>query len=323
MYQIRKIETKDKEAIFKLIDAINASDNLGYSLTDEWFDYAVAEAGEHMFIGGTAEGQLVALGTCMIDHVTKDYAQVNVMVHPDHRQQGLGDQVMQAIVDHVATLNKDKNRGYAIKTLEAMAKKRLLESMSFIEKHGFKPAMYSWEMSKSLDAYDFDDELEDNKKITATRKAYKLRLAEQNPEDTALYIAMMAESFGHEVDAKYYEQIFQDPSIKLYYFGNKLVGGTKPVGMLAVQYRDKTQTAYLFDIAINEKLRRRGLGSAMIIDAIEIIRQAPIQAVGPVADPSWQKVSLSVDGVDKGTLELYKKLGFTEVDEDVIMTKMI
>jgi ribosomal protein S18 acetylase RimI-like enzyme len=355
MITIRNINIQDKQQIYSLIDAVNEHDQLGYSLTDEWFDYVIEEAGEHIFVvvNSLVESEaantssilineykdIVGLATCMIDHIGKQMAQINIIVHPEYRNQGIGTLLYNQIIEHLASYTADNtdvdstdsnvdNYGtdnYAIVNLEVIVKKRLINSLRFVEKRGFTPNLFIWELEKELvtkDAGNKDIYSMDN--INNIVGNYSLRLAhelssETNCENTSKadgktdnridieeYINMMESTFGHQVDEEYYIQTFADPSIKLYFFWNQ----SDVIGMISIQLRDNISTGYLFDIAIKEQYRGQGLGRLMICQALDIIKQH-----------NMQRASLVVDGTNQKAFSLYEKLGFQVVDEDIIMVK--
>jgi len=305
MFTIRNVILQDKQGIYSLIDAVNEHDQLGYSLNDEWFDYVIKEAGEHIFVAvDSLVGGIAAIATCMIDHVGKEVAQINIIVHPEYREQGIGTSLYNKVIKHLTSYTADSNAGdtygtdnYAIARLEAIVKKRLTNSLRFVKKRGFKPYIYSWELQLDLTTNNLTgNSLVDSK--------YHLRLAADN--DSEEYIHMMQECFGHQVDDGHYRQMFADSSVKLLF----LLDQSQIVGMISIQYRDNVSTGYLFDIAIKEQYRGQGLGSFMISQAINIIKKH-----------NMQKASLVVDGANKKALSLYEKLGFHVVDEDIIMVK--
>jgi len=371
MVTIRNINIQDKQGVYSLIDAVNEHDQLGYSLTDEWFDYVIEEAGEHIFVvvNSLVESEaantssilineykdIVGLATCMIDHIGKQMAQINIIVHPEYRNQGIGTLLYNQIIEHLASYTADNtdvdstdsnvdNYGtdnYAIVDLEVIVKKRLINSLRFVEKRGFTPNLFIWELEKELvtkDAGNKDIYSMDN--INNIVGNYSLRLAhelssETNCENTSKadgktdnridieeYINMMESIFGHEVDEDYYNQTFTDPSVKLYFFvkaptnthtsqpTDQSINQLPIIGMISIQLRDNISTGYLFDIAIKEQYRGQGLGKLMISQALDIIRKH-----------NMQRASLVVDGTNQKAFSLYEKLSFQVVDEDIIMVK--
>src|SRR5690554_1999847 len=96
---IRNISHLDKSNIFQLIEALNQKDQLSYSLTEEWFEHVLNEAGEDMFVATQAE-QIIGLATCMIHPVDETQAVVNIMVEPKHRSQGCGQRLYIQMLEH-------------------------------------------------------------------------------------------------------------------------------------------------------------------------------------------------------------------------------
>ena len=70
--------------------------------------------------------------------------------------------------------------------------------------------------------------------------------------------------------------------------------------------------AYIYDIAILKEHRGQGLGSYLLKSCIRGLK-----------DKDIHKVSLLVTGDNKRALELYRRIGFKEVDIDLIMTKRV
>ena len=88
-FKITNIEKHHKDKIYKLIEEINREDNLSYSLTEEWLDYVIENAGEGIFLGFNGD-ELAGLGTAMINPAYRDQGSLNVVVCPDYRGKGLG-----------------------------------------------------------------------------------------------------------------------------------------------------------------------------------------------------------------------------------------
>ncbi|OEF97727.1 GNAT family N-acetyltransferase [Desulfuribacillus alkaliarsenatis] len=311
MITIRNIEKEDKQQVLELIEIINQQDNLGYSLTDEWFEYVIKEAGEHIFVAldttslnclsvhDSDKHQVVGLATCMIDSISKQSAQINIIIHPAYRKRGTGTALYNKIIQHIEP--------YPIVRLEAIAKKRLKQSVSFMENRKFKPAIYSWQMELGLtNVGNIKSSMPINQKIQL-RPATELDFFE--------YRETMHSCFSHEISHIQYEQIFKDLSIKLYFYEMiepQYSQGKIVVGMIAMQIRRNVSTGYLFDIAIKEAYRGNGYGRQMICEALNNLKQM-----------NMHKAALIVEGTNKKALSLYSNLGFVIVDEDIIMEKMI
>ena len=50
-FKITNIEKYHKNRIHKLLEEINKEDHLNYSLTEEWLDYVIENAGKGIFLG--------------------------------------------------------------------------------------------------------------------------------------------------------------------------------------------------------------------------------------------------------------------------------
>ena len=308
MSSIRLMRVSDRDDIMELIDAVNQQDFLQYSLTDEWFEYVLKEAGEHLFVAEKEiafemenlqvihQLKVVGFATCMIDWVSNEACQMNVIVHPQHRRQGIGSALFQKLLEH--------SQEYQLQKAEALVKQRLQASTRFAERRNFLPVIYSWTMEIVLDKNKHST-IQYPEKLNTD---YQLRQAQA--DDLHIYMYMMEECFQHQVDSKHFQQMFTDPSVALYFFTEQSTGTV--VGMITIQYRRNLAMVYLYDIAILPVFQQQGFGSRMIIAALEVAKQSRMEKAG-----------LVVDGVNKNALSLYGKLGFKEVDEDILMEKSL
>lgn len=287
-FTIQNIKKHHKNSIYKLIESINEEDKLSYSLTDEWLDYVTQNAGEGIFLGFYRE-DLVGLGTCMINPVYKEQATLNVVVSPEYRNKGLGSILYNKIYEFA--------KGQEVRIVEAYVKKRLVNGVDFAEKRGFNTTMYSWEMELFLDSMEFS--FKDRKDLNF-RKAKK--------EDGFQYKNIIYDAFLDEVGEDYIGEILKDPSILIY----TLERENKIIGAATVQLREDLSMAYIYDIAILKDHRGQGLGSYLIKSCLNTIKKSNLE-----------RASLSVTGENKDALRLYKKLGFKEVDIDLIMVKEV
>lgn len=287
-FKIITIDQDHKEDIQKLIEEINQEDNLKYSLTDQWLDYVIENAGGGIFLGFHGE-VLVGLGTAMINSRYKDQGALNVVVSPRYRNKGLGSILYKKAYD----FHKKEN----VKVVEAFVKERLVNGVDFAEKRGFNIGMYSWEMELDLKNLDFSFE---NIEELNYRKAL--------PKDGLDYRKIIFDAFGDDLGEDSLIESLKDPSIFVYI----LEEGNKAIGSASVQLRKDLSLAYIYDIAILRDHRGRGLGSHLIEACIRALKEKDID-----------KASLLVTGENKRALELYRKIGFKEVDIDFIMVKEI
>lgn len=286
-FKIVNIEKKHKEKIFNLIEEINKKDKLNYSLTEEWLDYVIENAGQGIFLGFHGN-QLAGMGTAMINSAYKDQGTLNVVVDPLYRNMGLGA----ILYDHIYDYAKEKN----IRIVESYVKERLDHGLYFAEKKDFSPSMYSWEMDLDLNDLAWKFEEKENLKL---RKASK--------KDGYIYKEIIYDAFKDKIKEDSLGQALEDPSNLVYILEKE----NKALGSASVQLREES-SAYMYDIAILSKHRGQGLGLHLIKACLMDLKAKDID-----------RVSLLVTGENIGALGLYRKIGFREVDRDIIMLKEV
>ncbi|ABR46994.1 GCN5-related N-acetyltransferase [Alkaliphilus metalliredigens QYMF] len=284
----RNIKKEDKEEINKLIQVLNKRDDLGYSITDEWLDYVIQEAGEGIFVA-VYEEKLIGLATCMINQMDKTQAAINVVIHPEYRSQGFGSTLYYKVMNYV----KDKK----IKAVETYVKKRLHNAVGFAQKRNFETVLYSWHMELELNEANF--QLLERQNIVF-RKAIM--------SDDKSYAQIINQCFGDGLDNSALGHLLRDPSIRVY----MLEGEGEVIGTTTMQLREKLSLGYIYDVAIIEQYRGQGLGSYMLKNCLDELKHNHIN-----------KASLLVAGGNKNALALYERVGFKEVDTDMIMQKII
>lgn len=286
-FKITNIKKRYKNSIYKLIEEINKEDDLGYSLTDEWLDYVIENVSEGIFLAFNGE-KLAGLATSMINPVYSDQATLNVVVSPEYRNKGLGSILYNKIYEFANM--KD------VKVVEGFVKKRLTNGVEFAEKRGFNLSMYSWEMELLLDDIDFIFDV-----------GLGLNFRRANKEDELNYKKIIYDAFADELGDYSLMQTLKDSSIIIYILEKE----NKAIGSVTVQLRKNLSLAYCYDIAILKEYRGQGLGSYLLKSCIKELKEYNIH-----------KVSLLVTGENKRALQLYRKIGFKEIDIDLIMTKM-
>lgn len=287
-FEITNIEKHHKDKIHKLIEEINIEDDLNYSLTEEWLDYVIENAGEGIFLGFNGE-KLAGMGTAMINPVYKDQASLNVVIAPDYRGKNLGSILFDRIYDFT--------RGADVKIVEAYVKKRLVDGVKFAENKGFNTSMYSWEMKLNLDSVVFD-----------LKELLGLNLRKAREEDALNYKKIILDGFDDEVGEDVLIQALKDPSIIIYILEKE----NQVIGSATVQSREDLSLAYIYDIVILKEYRGQGMGSYLLKSCIMALKEKDID-----------RASLQVTGENKRALELYRKIGFKEVDIDLIMLRRV
>lgn len=279
---------KDKEEIFKLIDAVNRGDKLHYSITEEWLDYVMDEAGEGLMVGYRGD-LLVGLGTCMINPEDSNQATFNVVIHPEMRNQGFGTALYHGLLEYA--------RQKHVQTVEAYVKKRLENAVRFALTKGFQVVLYSWQMELSLKKTGTPYE---------TMKSVAFRRTEAS--DGKAYASIVYECFGDSVEEDSLRRLLKDPSIAVYLLENQ----GEIIGSVAMQLRRNLSLGYIYDVAVLKEHRGQGLASYLL-------KQAKIE----LEKAGMKKASLLVAGENKAALRLYEKEGFQITDTDFVMQKTL
>ena len=287
---IRTIQKEDKQGINELIEILNRTDSLGYTLTDEWLDYVIEISGKGIFVAFIGY-KLVGLATCMINQMDTNQATVNVVIHPDYRRQGIGSM----LYNHIITCSKANN----IRILEAYIKKRLDNSVDFAKKRGFCPVLYSWQMDLEVNNIKHDL-LDQNKGAFTFREA--------TMKDNSIYAEIINQTFGDALDDSAFGQLLKDSSVRVYMLEKE----GKIIGSTTIQFKTKLSVGYIYDVAVVAEYRRQGLGIHMLKNCINELKINNID-----------KASLLVTGENESAMKLYHRLGFKEVEIDIIMQRKL
>jgi len=286
MLKIETIQQKHKNGIYLLLEILNKIDNLGYSLTDQWLDYIIQAKSESVFLAMDKEN-LIGIATCMISETDNTHAVLNIAIHPKYRKQGIGSKLNDRAMNYM----KEKN----IKTVESYVKKRLKSSLEFAEKRGFYPVLYAWQMDLAVRKM---------KKDLTNFKDTALTFRQATVKDNHTYANIINHTFGDALDQNVLGEMLKDPSIRVYILKRK----GKVIGSATVQLRINLSLGYIYDVAIVEQYRGQGFGSYLLKKCIEELCTFNIATA-----------SLTVTGQNKQALGLYHKLGFKEVDTDIIL----
>ena len=274
-----------------MLEALNEIDNLGYSLTHEWLDYIIQETSESVFVAMEKEN-LVGIATCMINEMDNTNATINIAVHPQYRNRGVGSQLHNKVISYA----KYKN----IKAIEAYVKERLDSAGKFAEKRGFYPVLYAWQMDLVLGEKKFyETKTKWNNTVLTFRKA-TLR-------DNHTYAHIINQVFEDQLDHTVLGQLLKDPSVGVYMLEKE----GKVIGSTTIQMRDKLSVGYIYDVAIMPQYRGQGFGSYMLR-----------KCLGVLQDRNLAIVTLTVTGQNKDALALYHRLGFREVDVDIVLGRV-
>lgn len=288
--KIENIQRKHKQGIHLLLKKLNKVDNLGYSLTDQWLDHVIKRTSESIFVA-VDKKEILGLATCMVNEVDDTHAVINVVVDPDYRNQGIGTKLYNTVFTYTESNN--------IKELETYVKKRIEHATKFADNKGFSPLLYAWEMELEVEKAKCDRENTNNKDLTFRQATLK---------DNEIYADIINRVFGDPLTSSVLGQLLQDTSVRVYILEEE--GQT--VGSITTQIRGDLSLGYIYDVAVLEQYRQQGLGSYMLLEAIEKLKAENIATV-----------SLTVTGQNEKALGLYRKLGFKETDIDIIMGKSV
>lgn len=287
LIEISTIEPKHKPGIHNLLEAINQSDQLAYSLTDEWLDYIIQNASQGVFIALRGD-QLIGLGTCMTNEIDETHGVINIIVHPGYRKRGTGSKLYQTIIKYA----KEND----IKVLEAYIKERLHNTVNFAEKRGFIANAYAWEMSLAI---------REGLANLSAKNPKGLTFRQAKLEDNDCYAAIINQTFGDSLGSGILEELLQDPSVQVFI----LEKDGQAIGSTTIQLKTNLSLGYIYDVAILKPYRGQGFGTYMLNQSIKVLDSQQLDTA-----------TLVVTGQNKGALALYKKLGFEEKDVDILGT---
>lgn len=290
MIKIENIKTKHKNGIYSLIEKVNQVDNLGYSLEEKWLDYIIKEQNESVFIG-TKEDEVIALATCMINEMDNSHAMINIIVDPMYRKQGIGSK----LYDVLMTYAKDKN----IKTVEVYIKERLDAAVRFVEKRNFSAVLYVWKLDLKINDFKIDSSKLDDRSLIFRQATIK---------DRKVYKDIINQAFDEKLDESALELALQDPSVRIYLLENH----GQALATVSMQIRTSLSTGYIYDVAVVKECRGRGYGRYMLEKSIEKLQSMDIDLA-----------TLTVSGENKEALSLYHKIGFKEMDMDILGSKSL
>lgn len=285
--KVRKIKKTDKSAVLKLINSVNSKDLLEYSITDEWFDYSVENTAALIFAAFHGD-DLVALSACMADYKSM-IGDINIIVHPEYRKKGAGSLLYSETTAIASSMG--------LKALEGYTQKRLKDSVSFALNKGFSQTSLSLEM---------EIELEGNNLPIANLPDMNFIKAE--PLDWQAYTRIVNNAFGYSADQNYFNMLFQDPSIEIFFICKR----EEAIGTATIQLKEDISAGYLYDMAILQEFRHKGIGSLLIANCLSRLKALKIK-----------KASLVVDGQNYDAIRLYKKFGLQEKDTGMHFRKIL
>lgn len=286
--KIRNITGDDIKAMKEFAEAVNSQDNLEISIPDHAIDFFLSneEVRNSMFLA-YLDDKLIGFASCMRNVSNSENGNFELIIHPNYRQQGLG-RIMYGVL-----LEQGKSKG--MRNITAFAKERMQQSLDFLQNRGFAPQSYSWKMDLGLSNIDYKiipADLCNIRKITL--------------EDGKTYADIMNAGFKKAGDELYTEKSFEmmlkNPEEYVFFIEQD----GKIVATAAVSLEKDISRGYIHNVTVYSDYRGRGFGEISLNHCINIIKEAGLS-----------KASLNVYGDNKNALNLYKKLGFEEMDTHV------
>ena len=236
------------------------------------------------------EGRLIAYAA----FIRNDY--VDVYVHPDHRARGLGERLLEWSerrgVERAAP-GAELRLGQVVTSTDASAR-RLLES------RGYEPVRTYWRMSMPL---------EESPPRPAWPEGVRVRTFDQERDTRAVYALVQdafrdnerhaAESF-EEWQAFMIDREAFEPGLWFIAEANGEIVGC----VLCPNYDDE---GWVRQLAVARDWRRRGLGTALLRQAMSELSRRGRREIGLVVD-SWNRT---------GAKEMYERAGMTVAREHV------
>lgn len=287
--KIKFFEGSDKENIKRLAKTINLQDELELSIPERVFEYILSQPHlrENTMLAYHND-ELIAFAACIKNSKEGDEANLQLVVHPDYRNKGLGKMLYDII--------SDKSKICKVKKMTAFAKEHMEHSVKFLKDRDFKIHKYMWKMDYNLrdivckaipsDEYSFE----------------QLSMADLNK-----YVDIMNAGFKKEGDVLYNENSFQmllsNPDEYVFFVKYQdLVVATAAIG-----FQRDIESGYIHNVTVYNDYRGKGLGEMALNHCINKVKEAGLS-----------KAALNVDGENKNALGLYKKIGFDESNTDII-----
>lgn len=286
--RIENPERKNLESWAAFVDAVNSRDKLELSIPEQTLEFILSneEFRKGIFIA-YLQDEIIGFAGCMKNISKPQDASLQVIIHPDYRQRGLGSRMYDIIFEHAKMCG--------VKNIAAFAKEHMQQAMDFVQKRGFKPDKYSWKMDLNIIDNDYRTINMDN-----------CRIRRITIEDNKDYIAIMNAGFKKDGDELYTEKSFEltlrNPDTYVFFIEQD----GKITATAAVGLESTVNRGYIHNVTVYKEYRGKGFGEMALNHCINKIKEANLS-----------KASLNVYGDNKGALSLYKKLGFLEVDTDI------
>lgn len=288
-----KIKTFEREDLknFKVFtEEINAVDNTDISISEEMLEFILCQPHfkENTYITYYKD-KMIAWAAMIKPRQDLWEGNLEMLVHPKFRSQGLGKKLYELLLSNAREQN--------VKSIKAVTKEHFIYSVKALRDRGFKVEKYMWKMDYALGNMEF---------LPLNMGGYTIRRI--GPEDSRSYIDMMNAGFKKEGDVLYNENSFPAllSSTERYVFFIEKQG--EPAATAAISLQEDIGRGFIYNVTVYKEYRGQGLGEAAIKHCINTIEEKGLR-----------KATLSVDGENRGALNLYKKIGFLEIDTDVVL----
>jgi ribosomal protein S18 acetylase RimI-like enzyme len=287
--RIKSFDRNDQVNMKFFAEEINRLDKLELSIPERVFEYILMQPHlrENTILAYYKE-TLIAFAACIKNSKEGKEASFELIVHPDYRNRGLG-KVLYNIIS-------DKSKAYNICKVTAFAKEHMKHSVMFLENRGFQVHKYMWRMDYYLQDADYK---------SMPKGEYSI--SELTLEDINNYVEIMNAGFKKEGDILYNGNSFQilisNPDEYVFFVEQQ----GRIVATAAIGFQKDIDRGYIHNVTVYNKYRGQGFGKITLDHCINKIKEAGLY-----------KATLNVDGENKNALSLYKKIGFSEVDTDIM-----
>jgi ribosomal protein S18 acetylase RimI-like enzyme len=286
---IKSFEREDRDNLKRFAEVINQQDKLDISIPERVIEYILTQPHlKENTILAYYNNMLIAFATCIKSSKEGKDANFELIVHPSYRNKGLGKMLYNTILD--------KSKTYEVKNVTAFAKEHMGYAVKFLENRGFKVHKYMWKMD-----YLFQDSNQE------TKLSDKYSIRQLTPEDTTNYVDIMNAGFKKEGDVLYNENSFQmllsNPDEYVFFVEQE----GKAVATAAIGMQRDINRGYIHNVTVYKDYRGQGFGKVTLNHCVNKIKEAGLP-----------KAALNVDGENKNALGLYKKIGFVDVDTDIM-----